>query len=68
MYDPANFAYTLPFNVTGSPVVIIPIGYTKEEIPIGIQIVGRRWHDMDLLHVAEMINTVAGAFKNPSGY
>jgi len=67
-YYVANSSYTTVFNLTGSPVVVIPIGYTGEGVPIGVQIVGRRWCDMELLAVAEMLDRVGGAFRNPPGY
>ena len=67
-YWMANCAYTAPFNTTGNPVVTIPAGYSKDGMPIGVQIVGRRWHDMELLDIAEMIDAVAGAYREPEGY
>ena len=67
-YIVANMSYTTIFNLTGSPVVTIPAGNTHEGLPIGIQVVGRRWLDMDLLAVAGIIADVADAFKNPPGY
>jgi len=67
-YVVANMSYTTIFNLTGSPVVIIPAGNTNEGLPIGIQVVGRRWFDMELLSVAGKIAGVADAFKNPLGY
>ena len=48
-------AYTMPFNYTGNPVVVIPIGKTGSGLPIGIQIVGKRWQDEALLVVANQI-------------
>ena len=67
-YMVANFAYTIVFNLTGNPVVVIPIGYSKEGMPIGVQIVGKHWRDMELLSVAKTIDGVSGAFKHPPGY
>ncbi|MDA3898593.1 MAG: amidase [Desulfobacteraceae bacterium] len=67
-YWTANAAYTAPFNTTGHPAVTIPAGYSKDGMPIGVQIVGRRWHDMQLLDIAEMIDAVAGDYKEPPGY
>lgn len=60
--------YTMPLNVTGSPVVVIPIGQNKDGLPIGIQIVGKRWQDMKILSVAKEIDRAIGAFKNPDEY
>jgi amidase len=67
-YLVANGSYTTIFNLTGSPVVVIPIGYTGQGLPIGVQIVGRRWRDIELLEIAAMLDEAAGAFKSPPGY
>jgi len=64
----ANSAYTTPFNLTGNPVVVMPVGYTKENLPIGIQVVGPRWHDMELLTVSGQLDKIADAYKRPSGF
>lgn len=42
-YGVANGAYTMPFNVSGHPAIAVPIGQTKDGLPIGMQIVGKRW-------------------------
>jgi len=67
-YWMAHAAYTSPFNTTGHPAVTIPAGISEDGMPIGIQIVGRRWHDMGLLDIAEMIDAVAGDYETPPGY
>ncbi len=64
----ANGAYTMPFNLSGHPVVVIPIGQTQNGLPIGMQIVGKRWHEMELLAIAQKLDRVINAFRNPSGY
>jgi amidase len=56
------------FNLTGSPVVVLPTARSKEGLPIGIQLVGRRWHDMGLLNVAEEIGKLIGPCQPPAGY
>ncbi|MBW4624046.1 MAG: amidase [Brasilonema octagenarum HA4186-MV1] len=67
-YFMASGAYTMPFSLTGHPVVVIPIGQTKDGLPIGMQIVGKRWREMELLAIATELNKVIGAFQRPSGY
>lgn len=67
-YIVACGGYTMPLNLTGSPVVVMPIGQSKNGLPIGIQIVGKRWKDMELLTIANEINKAVGCFSNPSGY
>lgn len=52
-------AYTMPFNLTGNPVVVIPIGQTQNGLPIGLQIVvsdGVKWNcwrsrHLSLIHI-----------------
>ncbi|HPA83962.1 MAG TPA: amidase [Deltaproteobacteria bacterium] len=67
-YLVANSAYTTVFNLTGSPVVVTPIAYTEDGMPIGVQIAGKRWRDMELLTIAGMLDKAAGAYRTPPGY
>jgi amidase len=67
-YEFANVAYTSVFNLTGNPVVVMPVGYTKEGLPIGVQVVGQRWHDMELLSVSGQLDKIANAYKHPPGF
>jgi len=64
----ANIASTCPFYATGSPVVVVPVGHSAEGLPVGIQVVGRRRRDLDLLAVAELVADVSGPFQRPPGY
>ncbi len=41
MFD--RLAFTYPFNLTGQPAISVPCGFTREGLPVGLQIVGR-WH------------------------
>ncbi|AFY33671.1 amidase [Calothrix sp. PCC 7507] len=65
-YSMASGAYVVPFNLTGHPVVVIPIGQTQNGLPIGMQIVGKRWREMELLAIAQELDQVIHAFRNPS--
>jgi amidase len=60
--------YTMPLNLTGNPVVVIPSGQSKEGLPIGVQIVGKRWKDLELLAIATAISQASGNFSHPPGY
>jgi amidase len=64
----ANGAYTIPFNLSGHPAVVIPIGQTHQGLPIGLQIVGKRWCEIELLSIAQEIDGVIGNFQHPPGY
>ena len=67
-YMTACGAYIIVFNLTGHPVVVIPIGQTKKGLPIGVQIVGKRWNDLELLAIAESLAGIAGDLKRPSPF
>jgi amidase len=62
----ANLLHSIIFNVTGNPVVTIPIGLTEQGLPVGVQIVGRRWQEMALLNSAEQIAGQTNGYQSPS--
>jgi amidase len=64
----ANGTYTLPFNLSGHPAIVIPIGQTQAGLPIGMQIVGKRWREMELLAIAQEVDNAIGDFRQPPGY
>ena len=41
--------YTYPFNITGQPAASVPAGWTAENLPVGVQIVGQRHADATVL-------------------
>jgi len=44
--------FTYPFNMTGQPASSVPCGFTKDGLPIGLQIVGRRFDDVTVLRAS----------------
>ncbi len=44
--------FTFPFNLTGQPAASVPCGFTPDGLPIGLQIVGRRFEDLAVLQAA----------------
>jgi len=54
--DPArpfeHIAFTVGFNMSEQPAVSINAGYTREGLPIGMQIIGRRFDDIGVLRLA----------------
>ena len=41
--------FTYPFNMTGQPAASVPTGFTAGGLPVGLQIVGRRFADAAVL-------------------
>jgi aspartyl-tRNA(Asn)/glutamyl-tRNA(Gln) amidotransferase subunit A len=48
----AGSAFTFPFNMTGQPAATVPCGFTRDGLPIGLQIIGRRFDDVTVLRAA----------------
>ncbi len=44
--------FTFPFNLTGQPAASVPAGFTRDGLPVGLQIVGRRFDDVGVLRAA----------------
>jgi Asp-tRNA(Asn)/Glu-tRNA(Gln) amidotransferase A subunit family amidase len=44
--------FTYPFNLTGQPAASVPCGFTGDGLPVGLQIVGRRFADVAVLRAA----------------
>jgi amidase len=59
------FVALLLSQVSGCPMVVIPVGIDANGVPFGIQVIGRRWHDEQLLAIAEAIAAVTGGFRPP---
>ncbi|MCZ4057896.1 amidase family protein [Pantoea sp. LMR881] len=41
--------FTWPFNLSGNPAATLPCGFTPEGLPVGLQVVGRRYAEGDVL-------------------
>ena len=67
-YFIAGTAYTSPFNLTGSPVVVLPLARSKAGLPIGVQVVGKRWSEPALLNLSKSLVSITGAFTPPPGF
>jgi aspartyl-tRNA(Asn)/glutamyl-tRNA(Gln) amidotransferase subunit A len=58
---------TYPFNMTGQPAITVPCGFSKDGLPIGLQIVGRRNADIAVLRAAAAYEAAAPwADKRPA--
>ena len=44
--------YTVPLNLAGLPGISVPCGYSREKLPIGLQIIGKPLDEMTVLRAA----------------
>jgi amidase len=61
-------AHSTVFNYTGHPAVVLPYKLDRDGLPIGVQLVGKRWDESRLLAMAKALSEVTGAFQRPPGY
>jgi Asp-tRNA(Asn)/Glu-tRNA(Gln) amidotransferase A subunit family amidase len=52
-------AFTFPFNFTGHPAASIPCGWTNNSLPIGMQIIGKRFDELKILQVSKCFEEIA---------
>jgi aspartyl-tRNA(Asn)/glutamyl-tRNA(Gln) amidotransferase subunit A len=61
----ASFSY--PFNFTGQPAATVPVGFATGNLPVGLQIVGRRFDEVTVLQAAAAFEKARPwAAKRPS--
>jgi amidase len=65
--EEADSIYSLS-PATGQPDVVIPVAKDRQGLPIGVQLIGRRWEDERLLAIAELLTEMRGGFQSPPGY
>ncbi len=51
----APWCNTFPFNLADLPAISIPCGFTRAGLPVGMQIVGKRFDEAGLLGLAHLI-------------
>lgn len=59
------WSYTEWFNLLGNPAAVVPVSYSPEGLPIGVQIVGRPWKEEQVLAVAAALESQCRAWRKP---
>ncbi len=60
-YDAARF--TVSANLTGLPAISVPCGSDGEQLPVGLQIIGRKFDESTLLTIAKCLENAVGGFE-----
>ena len=58
--------FTVAMNLAGVPACSVPCGVAQNGLPLGIQVVGRRFDDMRVLQLAKHIETAASIDNRPT--
>jgi amidase len=56
---------TILATYAGSPSLVVPIAQTAEGLPIGAQLVGRRWDDERVIAIGQLVSEIAGPLRAP---
>jgi aspartyl-tRNA(Asn)/glutamyl-tRNA(Gln) amidotransferase subunit A len=59
-----HIAFTVPWNMTEQPAISINAAFTASGLPIGVQIIGRRFDDIGVLRLAKAFETARGPITN----
>jgi aspartyl-tRNA(Asn)/glutamyl-tRNA(Gln) amidotransferase subunit A len=58
--------FTVAMNLAGVPAVSVPCGLASNNLPLGMQVVGRRFDDVRVLQLAKHIEQFAGVDNRPT--
>ena len=53
-----GWCLTYLVNFTGHPAASIPAGLSKDNLPIGMQLIGRKFQDSDILTASKIFETL----------
>jgi aspartyl-tRNA(Asn)/glutamyl-tRNA(Gln) amidotransferase subunit A len=56
-----HIAFTVPYNMSEQPAASVNWGYSAEGLPIGVQLIGRRFDDAGVLRLARLIERLRPA-------
>ncbi|XP_059052757.1 fatty-acid amide hydrolase 2-like [Achroia grisella] len=65
LLKPFNFGYTAIINCLGLPATAIPLGLSRDGLPIGIQVVANHNNDRLCLAIAEELDKAFGGWVEP---
>ncbi|XP_050364561.1 fatty acid amide hydrolase [Argentina anserina] len=61
--------FIIAANLLGLPAISVPVGYDKQGLPIGLQLIGRPWGEASILRLANAIEELCmKSKKKPASY
>jgi aspartyl-tRNA(Asn)/glutamyl-tRNA(Gln) amidotransferase subunit A len=60
-----NDIFTVTVNMAGLPGISVPAGFSKEGLPLGLQVIGRPFDEETVLRAAQIIEDAAGPSPRP---
>ena len=62
-----NDVFTVPSSLTGLPAISVPSGLSARGLPLGLQIIGRRFDEETVLRVGEVLEAASEFPDRPAG-
>ena len=59
--------FTLPVNLAGLPGLSVNTGFSSQGLPLGVQLVGPKWGEMQLLSQGSILEREFGSAKIADG-
>ena len=56
---------TIPFDVYGLPTITVPCGFSRDKMPIGLQITGPAWNEAAVLRLAQAFEQATDWNRRP---
>lgn len=67
-YSDYCFAFVMPYNAMGNPVLCFPSGLNAEGLPIGLQLAAPHHQEAQLIHFGKLLEQEGYRFTPPEGY
>lgn len=55
--------FIIAANLLGLPAISVPVGYDKQGLPIGLQLIGRPWAEASILRLASAVEELCSTSK-----
>jgi aspartyl-tRNA(Asn)/glutamyl-tRNA(Gln) amidotransferase subunit A len=62
-----NDIFTVPASLAGVPAISVPVGLSKNKLPLGLQIIGKMFDEELVLRVGGALEEMAGFKSRPTG-
>ena len=60
-----NDIFTVPTNLAGLPAISIPTKLSKNNLPLGLQLIGKKWNEQEILNIAYRIEKDSNFIERP---
>ncbi|XP_024018843.1 fatty acid amide hydrolase [Morus notabilis] len=60
--------FVIVANLLGLPAISVPVGYDKQGLPIGLQLIGRPWAEATILRLASAVEELCPSKKRPAQF